>query len=255
MGCSYGPSLPGTSGNCTADPFGLCFSDDDCTNSTAEVCIGLDAGADCSGTTNPPSYCSRARCSAAPTIACNLLGDPLVECFGGAVGACVDGTCSAAPTIACNSTGADANNNCFGGAIGTCDVGFCGPAVVDVCDIPSVSTEFASLMGAAAIPGPTAPSEKAFIHSARLRRGDLFISFETHSELADLVGFEVLRVDKKTGRREKVNDGIIPRKGENGAGAFYEVYVPRGRFKNSRTFHINSVFTDGSGILSDPASF
>ena len=55
--------------------------------------------------------------------------------------------------------------------------------------------------------------------------------------------------------RLTVNSALIAGKGVAGAGASYEVRIPRGNFKGGKNAYVETLLTSGARIPSDPASF
>ena len=115
--------------------------------------------------------------------------------------------------------------------------------------------ETVAAVGAAQLAGQNAPSARALNVRAVAAGGDVVVSWRTDSEL-DLAGFNVL-ADSKNGKdRITVSAAMIAANGANGAGASYDVHIPRGKFQGARTVYVESVLrTTGDRILSDPAKF
>jgi hypothetical protein len=234
LGCSFGTVVLGDTGSCNNDPETDCLNDGNCALLGACTSDGSTCGsdADCAGgCSHDQSTCaSDTDCAAAGVctvvpLACT--SDAECDAFG--IGPCILGP----------------GGTCTDPAPGTCDPG--------ICLFPETANEFA-IASAAAVPGDTAPAPRARAVSGAFERQNLIVRFITDSELG-LAGFEVMRIDKRTGRLHKINDGLIAPKGQSGGGASYEVFIPRGRLKGSTKIKIKSVLNDGSGILSDPASF
>lgn len=114
--------------------------------------------------------------------------------------------------------------------------------------------ETPALLGTAQIAGQNAPSARALDVRASTAGGNVVITFRTESEL-DLGGFNILTDSQGGKNRLTVNSGMIAGKGVAGAGAKYEVRIPRGNFKGGKNAYVETVLTSGARIVSDPASF
>jgi hypothetical protein len=113
--------------------------------------------------------------------------------------------------------------------------------------------ETLAVLGSVQVAGQNAPSARALDVRASVAGGDVVIKWRTSSEL-ELAGFNIL-ADKKAKDRITVSSGMIAPKGANGAGASYEVRIPRGKFQGGKTVFVESVLSTGGKILSDPATF
>src|SRR5262245_49977269 len=113
--------------------------------------------------------------------------------------------------------------------------------------------ETLAVLGSVQVAGQNAPSARALDVRASVSGSDVVIKWRTDSEL-ELTGFNVL-AEKKAKDRSTVSSGMIAAKGANGAGASYEVRIPRSKFQGGKTVYVESVLSTGGRILSDPASF
>jgi hypothetical protein len=233
LSCSFTDSVRVTTADattvCTNQPVPHIFSDCD----AGTLCgpgnaLGITPTCD-TPSANPTANRGRLYQKNAP---CGTSPDPVLSTGWTLLPATPDAT-----GAACNQVPRPASPNCaFVGATGVVN-----------------GTETLAVLGSLQVGGQNAPSARAIEVRASVAGSDVVIKWRTTSEL-DLAGFNILAA-KKDKDRTTVSSGMIAGKGANGAGASYEVRIPRSKFQGSKTVFVETVLSSGGRIVSDPATF